>query len=145
MTDFVGQDPKFRLRRSRLRAQTLQDKAQCPDSAGQGQTTVRECNACNFRFLSTCFLTTSYRAQCQENSFCGVTNYNLANIAFFAKTGCFESTICNQSLQGTGVLKFVFGNTTCCISNLCNGSFTAQAPHLAVLGLLSVFLIYIMS
>lgn len=111
----------------------------------QGQVTTRECNACQFQFFSTCLFTTSYTAQCQENSFCGVTNYTLGGTIMFARYGCIETGSCNQTLQGTGILKSIFVNSTCCSTNYCNGGFTAQAPHLAVMGLISVVLLYITS
>ncbi|KAG9470776.1 hypothetical protein GDO78_016778 [Eleutherodactylus coqui] len=113
---------------------------------GQGQVINRECNNCALRFLSTCFGSTSQYAQCQESAFCGVTNYILGNTIVFARYGCIESANCNLTSQsGTGALRAITANTTCCNTNFCNGGFTARAPHLAVLGSLSIFLLYITS
>ncbi|KAG8552832.1 hypothetical protein GDO81_003098 [Engystomops pustulosus] len=111
-----------------------------------GQTQAqKECHACQLKLSSICYLTTSYTAQCQENSNCGITYYSIGGSVAFTRYGCFETQICNTTAQGSGALKALSANTTCCITNYCNGGFTARAPHFAVIGLLSVFLLYITS
>ncbi|CAI9593231.1 unnamed protein product, partial [Staurois parvus] len=111
--------------------------------SGHTQTTVRTCNNCRIKIYSQCFCTSAYTTQCEADSSCGSVRYSIGSESIFTTTGCVTTSDCNRTAQLTGVMKLFTYNATCCNSDNCNGGFAVQAPHITILTLLAIFVVYV--
>ncbi|KAE8585377.1 hypothetical protein XENTR_v10021297 [Xenopus tropicalis] len=108
----------------------------------------RQCNLCNIKINDQCLATQASAAFCpNEDDQCGIMRFTADGTnTIFSRYGCFLVSDCNKTnAQVSGVLRALSYNSTCCVTNFCNGGLTLHAPHLIFLGAISIFTVFIKS